>query len=309
MKQNLRTYLLGPVPAAAVAALVFIIPFLSHASNLTLSASIDKTDIPYEGEVTLSVEINWRGTLEDYSFGLMPLPETDKFKVAGTSSSISTEEDSLGQDITIRQFKYTLKPVEFGIATIYPITLDYTAFPDSIPGQLTTQQFKVNIDRPIPKEEKSQSNTGLYLLIILGAAIVIAVPSVYFIFIRKKEIPEPELSPEKRFIEDFRDVKKESINDRRQFFARLHKTIVSYFSQKYDINPTGKTAAVIIEELKEREIPETELARPADWLTIAETEKYAPTKGEPGDLLRLAAEIEAHFEDEKDNTSNKPEAK
>ena len=75
--------------------LIFIILFLPVLSlnageNISLSAALDRFDIPFEETVELELEIKWQGDITSYAFELIPLPELENLKVLGTSSAISS---------------------------------------------------------------------------------------------------------------------------------------------------------------------------------------------------------------------------
>ena len=278
--------------------LIFIILFLPVLSlnageNISLSAALDRFDIPFEETVELELEIKWQGDLTSYAFELIPLPELENLKVLGTSSAISSGIEE-GAEITTRIFKYTLKPIGSGVGTIEPIVLQCVSMPDSIPGELSTQLLKVKIAEPIPAEEKS----GIpgYLYILIGAVLIGA---FVFIMIKMKSKPdvEPVKSPEERFLETLAQIKAENQSDRKMFFTKLHSALSDFIESKYTINTSGQTAEVISGHLEKLKISADEKEKISFWLIRAEKEKYAPFGGEPGDIIRLITELENFFGD------------
>ena len=263
------------------------------ADEISLSGGVDKTDVAFEDSLTLAVEIRWVGDISSYSFGLLPLPETENLQVVGTSSAISssTEED---RDITTRTFKYTLRPTGSGTGIIEPIVLNYVAWPDSIPGELTTQQFKIVIAAPVPIEEGGGMSAAA--IVILAAFVVLAAAVGIVLWRRRLPKAEPVRTSEEKFLNEFAAVKNDAQSDRKLFFTKLYKLLVDYLSGEYKLDVTGKTTHLILERLNELDIPQERKKRIAAWLEQADKEKFAPGGGSPGDVLRLMTEIENFFE-------------
>jgi hypothetical protein len=245
------------------------------AGDINLSSHIDNTDIAFEEAVNFEVKLTWEGSLADYSFEILSLPETDKLKVVGTSSSISTEERE-GVDITIRSFKYSLEPTLSGTGIIKPLILRYVAMPDSIPGQLTTPEFKILIADPVPKEKTGGLSTTL--IIVIGAIIIFVVIVTIIKSRRKTGTIEPQKSAEEIFIDTLEAILKESHSDRKQFFTRLYKLLVSYVESKYGISAGGKTTVAILNEIEALDIPLERKEKIIGYLTMAEKSFSAMVK-------------------------------
>lgn len=264
---------------------------LNAGENISLSASLDRSDIPFEETVELKLEIKWQGDITSYAFELIPLPVLEKLKVLGTSSAISSGEED-GAEITTRTFRYSLKPTGSGVGTIEPIVLQCVAMPDSIPGQLSTQLMKVNIAKPIPIEK--DSGVPIYLYLMAGFLMIAA---VVVVVLKKKKGPdvEPIKSPEENFSNTLADIKANSQSDRTQFFTKLYLALTAYIKLKYNVETSGQTAEVIAVNLGKLEISPDDKEKISGWLIRAEKEKYAPFGGEPGDIIRLISEIENYM--------------
>lgn len=264
------------------------------ASEISLTGSVDKTDIAFEDSVTLTVEIKWLGDITAYKFEVLPLPTCENLKVTGTSASISSKT-SEGQGITVRTFTYVLRPTQAGTGTIEPITLDYTSLPDSTTGQLATQQFHILIAKPILRG--SESNLPwLAKILIWGAALIVIVAIILIIIIKKHSKPsEPQVTPAQKFLDELGVVKKDFANDRKQFFTRLHKLLIIFLESNYGLALSGKTTQLILKDMEPLEMPAEIKEKIGQWLLQADKEKFAPGTGAPGDVIRLATEIEDIF--------------
>jgi len=301
MKTNCTTYGLR-LWLGLLLFLCFIGPV--RGDEISLSAGLDKTDIAFEDSLTLTVVLKWQGDIRKYSFDILPLPTTEHLKVVGTSSAIAGDEEN-NIEITRRTFKYSFKPTLSGTGIIEPIILKYIAWPDSIPGELTTQQFNVLIADPIPKPEES-NNAVLYIIIVIVFILAGAI-AVSIMFLKKRSVKEPVKTAEEFVLDGLASVKDGAQGDRKTFFTKLYKLLCDYIEKKYRLTTTGKTAAAISDEMEKLDIPIAQKEKLTGWLTQAETEKFAPMAGTPGDIIRLITEVENYFR--KTDVSNKSEEK
>jgi hypothetical protein len=272
---------------------VLSFPVIGKAEAISLSAQVDKTEIPFEETVELRLEIKWQGGIGNYLFELLPLPETQNLKVLGSATAVSSTTEG-GQEVTTRSFRYTLSPTKAGLGVIEPIVLKYVSMPDSIPGELVSQRFQILIAKPVPREVKS--GIGSYIWFSVPAVIIIAGIVFWFIRRKKNKIPkEVPKSPEESALEELTIIKKDLQFDRKAFFTRLYKLIIMYLENKYRLESAGKSAENIMAELEGLDMPAGDKDKVKGWLTIAEKEKYAPMGGSPGDILRLSAELESFW--------------
>ncbi len=265
-------------------------PALLWGSDLSLSAELDKADIKFDETVSLTIQVKWTGNLRDYSFKIFSLPKTDRLKVLGTTSKIASNIEN-GAEVTTRTYKYTFKPIEAGQGVIYPITLDYVAMPDSIPGQLETQEFNVVIAKPAAVKKAKSSHIVWY--VIIGLFIIFSGAGVFIILHYRNKAPkEPVLSVDDELLAEIERIKKEVAGDRQAFFTRLYKALLHYIENMYDLDLLGLTLEAVGDKLGNSNIPEAKKEQLMGWLKLAEKEKFAPGTGSPGEALRLASEIE-----------------
>ena len=291
---NLDNQLLIRLIKSRILAVLMLFSFVTaSADELSLSAGIDKTDIPFESSVNLSMEIRWQGGIGRYAFEILPLPSAQNLTVLGSTLAVSSRTEA-GQEITTRTFKYTFKPTKAGVGIIEPIVLNYLSLPDSTAGQLTSQRFQVIIAEPIPPPVKSNSWKYLIGVIVL---IAIMAAAIFFVFRWKRSrVPvAPIKTPEELFLEQLAVAKKESQGDRKAFFTRLYKLLNDYLEKKYGLVAAGKATSAVLNEMERIEFPAGGRERISEWLALADKEKYAPIEGAPGDIIRLIAEIETFF--------------
>jgi hypothetical protein len=269
--------------------------FSQGSKEIGLSANLTKADIDFKESVKLNLIVEWEGTMANYLFEPFPLPETENLIVMGTSSKVSSAHGVEGE-ITRREFEYTLQPTQGGTGIIQPIVLKYISLPDSIPGELMTQQFKLNIAEPeIQTPSNQKSGVSLYFVIPVALMAVGGLIIIAMVFFRKRPQKPPEKSSEEIFVAELQEIKKLSQSDRKSFFAKLYKLLSDYIYMKFSINTIGKSAKDISLEILETKMTQDCKDKISAWLTLAEKEKFAPFEGEPGDTIRLVNDIEKFF--------------
>ena len=261
--------------------------------DISLSARLSRTEMPFQSTVDLNLEVKWQGGIGKYAFEILPMPTTHGLKPLGTTSSISSLVEN-GMDYTVRTFKYTFTPTTGGTGVIEPIVLRYVAMPDSIPGELTSQQFQIAVAQPLPPKKKSQLPV---IMISFAAVVILAAGVVALVTVRKRNrIPkEPVRTPEEIFLENLTAAKEESQSERKLFFTRLYKILIGYMERKYGITGGGKATSDLLSEIGRAEIPLSAKEQLSEWLVRADKEKYAPSGGAPGDIIRLITELESFF--------------
>jgi hypothetical protein len=266
---------------------------IAVSGEISVSSSIDKTEIAYEDEVQLTVELKWEGDITAYRFEIIPLPETEKLQAGGSSTQTSSlVEDSV--EYTIRTYKYNFRPILAGTGIIRPITFNYVTWLDSLPGQLTTQEYRILIAEPKPVVTRGGIST-VGIIVIIMVIIVIAAAVIFMILRKKPSLMEASVSPEETFIQDLQRIKKDHHADRKLFFGGLHKALLDYLGNRFGMETAGKTMSTIKEAVSALDIAVNHQEKIIQLLEMAESEKFAPRQGEPGDILRLCTELENHF--------------
>jgi len=262
--------------------------------EISLSTSIDKTEMAFEDSLTLNLLVEWEGDMAGYVFEVFPLPETENLQVLGTSSAVSSRHEN-NREITSRKFRYTLRPTLAGVGIIRSIVLNYVQLPDSLPGLLTTQEYKVIISEPVVKPDESRRGGLFVVILIIGSVVIIAIMGLWFVR-RRRHDRVPVTTAEEKVLDKLIIIKSESQTDRKQFYIRVYKTLATYIEEKFGLATSGRTSAAIIGALESIEIGLDTRDKLAGWLAQAEKEKYAPSGGEPGDTIRMITELEEYFQ-------------
>lgn len=264
------------------------------AGAVSVSQSVDQTEIPFEGRATLTIRVSWDGSPSALLFEHALRLEADKLKVASFSSRV-TSTGSGADEVTTKEYTCVLEPTLSGLATVESAAIEYVSRADSLPGVLMTDPVEITIAEPRPQIVESSSNLTIYVTV--GVCLVGAVGAILLVvLVRRKRPVADRNTPAESFLEALDAIKSESGNDLKHFQTGLQKHLLTFLSVRYHLNISGRTTEDIVADLPGTGLSESEQAAIAGWLTRAEKEKYIPVEAAPGEVIRLASEIRAVFE-------------
>jgi len=276
-----------------VSAIITVMLTVAASAGITVSQSLSKSQVAFEDSVRFKIKLIWDGSQVAYRFPKPLSPEIDKMRVRGFVSSVATAGS--GEDeVTTKTFQYTLIPKSSGLGYISPVTIENVTWPDSIPGELVTEALTVQIAEPQPKIEDEGSSTswliGLIVVIVLGGA------GAAWWFMKRNRPTEPDLRPGDKFLADLSLARQNSGNDLKRFQDSLCRILSEYLVSVTGLSPDGIGDEKLADELTEKGMNAAEAEKLAGWFTRARLDKYRPVKAEPGEVIRLEAEIRAWFE-------------
>jgi len=255
----------------AFALVVFCLPSWLSAADISLSAKVSQSQIPFETCDTLSVILSWSGPPFAYQIDQFPQPILEKFKVLGSSSTVSSRPDSTlpESEVTTRIMQYVLEPVDYGTGVIHPLTIKATDRATGKVHDLLTGKITVDIAKPIPREKGNSSSTSFIL--IIATVVVVGGGLGWVFFIRHKKGIE-KAAPDLRYVDRLEEIKKDTVADNKLFYARLYRLLIDYLEKEQSLPFSGKTGQEVINALKEHE-DKTEIKA---WLNQALEIKYRP---------------------------------
>lgn len=276
-----------------VISLILTIVIATGASaGISISQSLSNNQIAYEDSVRFEIKLVWDGPQMAYRF-LKPLsPEIDKMKIRGFSSSISSV-GSGDDETTTKTFEYTLIPVSSGLGYISPVSVEYVTWPDSIPGELVTEAQSVQIAEPRPQVE---SNGSLLPWLLALVGLILAAGIAAFLILRKSRKPEPKLDPAEKFLTALAVAKQDAGNDLKRFQDSLCRILSEYLKSATGLSVEEFDDDRLADELIEGGMNAADAEKLAGWYGRARLDKYRPVKAEPGEVIRLEAEIRSWFE-------------
>jgi hypothetical protein len=267
---------------------------IANASDIGVSQSIDKTAMAFEDVVVFEIELTWQGTQLSYLFDKPLNPEFDQFKVRKFSSSISSS--GVGEEErTTKRMKFTLEPTASGLTSIPALTIEYLAWPDSIPGELVTEMMAVTIAEPLPVVETEAGALSVSTKIIAIVVVLVAATVVAFVVRRRKPIKVAK-SPREDFLENLARSKEDAMGDLKKLQIGVYRHLVTYLGAEYSLALTGMTSEEIMSVLGKTDMPSNHRERIIGWLTRAEKEKFSPVAAAPGEATRLESDIRLFFE-------------
>ena len=266
----------------------------ARGQNISVSQSMDRTEMAFEDTAAFQITVRWQGPAHRYRFDKPFRLDTDNLKVARYSSSVSSSGQG-DQETTVKLFNYALVPTLSGQGIIRPLVIEYSSWPDSTVGELTTDPVTVNI----AAKKATGGESGSKVLLYVAAAVVLVGGAAALVLVqmrRRRRMRPAALRPKEQFLDELPVLKRDAGSDLKKFQAGLFKILASYVARQYRLDLTGQPAAHIAARLAEAESDARVRERLAHWLTGAEKDKYAPVTAGPGETLRLEAEIREFFQ-------------
>jgi hypothetical protein len=205
-------------------------------------------------------------------------------------------------EISTKKFVYSLIPTEPGLARIEPVTINYVSWPDSIPGELTTESMTLTVNELEPPDEGGFA----YGLVLLGVVLVLAIGVIVGVLTfrgRTRGATDVPGSPDEQMVNDIDQLKDSAGADLKRFQTGLYQYLIKYVSAKFGVEVSGKSLQDIDRELERAMVAENDRNILMSWLERAEREKFAPVEGSPGETTRLASELKQYFENKKSEQS------
>ncbi len=275
--------------------LVLTVATMAAAEGISVSQSLDRSQIAFEDSVTFTVTLTWPGPQYAYRFDRPLEPSMQGLKVAAFSSSISSSGEGAAETTT-KEYNFKLAPTESGEDRIEAIEIAYVAYPDSIPGSLMTEPVTVQVAKPLPAPEPG-SFSRIWWIVGVSAVIFVAVLLwMYLKIVRRKDVGEVVLSPKDIVLEQLETMHRESAGDFKKFQSGLYKILIGYLSARCGIEADTLDDDALAEAIAITSLPETAKEKITDWLVTARKDKFRPVDAAPGEAIRLESEVRELFE-------------
>jgi hypothetical protein len=287
-------------PAITIALFALLsMPFAS-AGEISMSAEISNASIAFEDKDTLIVNLVWDGEPFLYQIDDFPMPTLEKLEILGSSSSVSTATDSTVSSgvITTRSLRYILQPVDFGTGIISPLNLSAKNRVTEEVSDLQTGRLTVEIAKPVPRKEPQSGKTVIYIIVVV--VVVAAAGIAIVILVKGKRAGEKETPVDLSYLDALKDIKKETISDRKLFYSRLYRLLLAYLEKERALEVTGKTGQEVIDILGQLD-DDAEKANLMRWINLAQAVKYRPEAPSAGDVENTYIAVCKFFEDKLSN--------
>ena len=291
MKEMMKT---SKILAVVLTSVIWIIA--KNAAAVSLSQSIDKTEMAFEDSAKFEITVEWPGPQFAYRFANPLNPYIDRLKIGPFSSSISSI--GTGKDeVTTKKFTYVLIPTSAGEGKIDAITISYFTWPDSISGELITEPVAITIG-----EQKIKSKPGGFSiwLPIFGALLVVGSGTAIYLLRARAVKGRPLVkTPSEMALNELVKLKTETGTDIKKFQTGVYNILSNFLRSKFNISISGLTEEKIEELLAKTNLSEQLRMSIKNWLVQAEKDKYRPVEAAPGETARLETELRRFFENVK----------
>ena len=280
--------------ASTLLAVAFVMNVANHAGaeGISISQSIDRSQIPFEDSVHFDITLKWAGSQTAYLFEGPLSPVLAQLKVRGFTSSISSS-GSVGNETTTKRFRYTLVPTTSGLARIESVRISYISWPDSIPGELVTEAMTVQVAPPLPPV---QDESTVPVWAIIAGLLVVTGAVAAVVTIRRRRPKEIIKSPQEQFLESLESLKTDAAGDFRKYQTGLYNNLSVFLMARYDIVVGRLGDDEIITALDATGLNDGKKHLLGTWLVRARQDKFRPVAGTPADIVRLETEIRGYFE-------------
>jgi hypothetical protein len=273
---------------AALTVILGLVPCVGKA--ISVSNSIDRTDMRFEDTAAYQIVISWDGPPTRYRFEKALRLQTDKLKVATFSSTVNSS-GSGPDEVSTKVVNYRLAPTGSGVGSIEPLVVEYTEWPDTTIGVLMTDAIAVSIARPVPVTAESNNGPPWWVWGIVFGLLLLAVAAVVIVWFRGRKKAPPAITPAQAFLDDLAALKIDSGSDLKRFQTGLYKILVVFISVLYRIDVNSRPTEAILADLEKANLSRQGKDMLSDWLRRAEREKYSPVDAAPGGTIRLESEI------------------
>ncbi len=272
----------------------------SVETKIKLEAWVDRPELPFNEQLTLSVIASWDG--EQTRFRITPIapPECENFEILG-SSSVNETKMVEGEAKSTKTFELVLKPTQTGSGSIGPVVFSYVDNVTQDSSSLSTQPISVKINPPI---EKKRPNYKIFLII---AIVLIFIYVIYSARRKTKRIEIPEQTKEEvkipeRTLEEMTletlDGLYPLISEAKadEFSSKVYRLITNYLEEKYHIFTTGKTTNDVVESLSPVSLPEEQISLIRDALSACDVVKFAREGAEKERCDRIFDKVKKFLE-------------
>lgn len=224
------------------------------ANNISLSAVIERTETPLNAPVAMTVIMSWEGKTDRYRIGPFENPVLTNLEVVGSRSSARSELRD-GKVFAVKEYTFTLQPLELGMGYIGGIIIEYTDTMTGAKDYLITQRMSVKGLPPVYAEDYSFIKTGIGILVLAG----LLTGSIFFVRRRRQEKKVIEIQPaliENTTIERLKNV---HAQNNLSFSQKLDEVVAEFrrfLIKKFDIPQDRKSDALIIETISESGVEE-----------------------------------------------------
>ncbi len=265
------------------------------APEIRLTATLNKTRVPLNRTVRLTITLRWQGALDRYEVAEIEDPVVRNLKIVGTGSANRVDTQN-GRPVAVKEYTYDLQPQELGMGYVEGMAVLYT---DTVTGKsyrLVTQRLQVEATDPVPEPgQRSQWWLGLVVVVALVAAGGVVGWTVLRRRSREPEEPAaPEVSLEEKVLEDLRqtvDVHRPDLPLPRAY-ADLSRLARRYLGEKFKLPGLELTTDELLASLREKTLDDRLISQVEEVLRTCDRVKFSGSSGDRAEFERLYGIVE-----------------
>lgn len=262
-------------------------------SRIQISSFVEKTEVALNRSVELTVTLSWIGEPDRYTIENFDNPALSNFDITGTST-VNRSEVRGGQTHVFKDYIYTLKPRELGMAYIEGVVVNCRDTILSRNENLLTQRIPVEVLDPIP-EPTEMGSIWIYLFIFL---VIIGVGGGFLVWrARKKRELDQEIPEEIPISRTYLNRLKEEINletpNLRDDFANISRLMRRFLSEQFKGQGLEGTTEELVRSLNLAGLEENHASNFSEILTRCDEIKFSGVDGRPEELHRFYTLFEA----------------
>ena len=273
---------------------------VSVAARIELKSSVDKSEVPFNRQALFTVEASWEGEQDRFSITPVGLPECENLEIVGSSSVNETRVEE-AETVSLKTFRFSLKPTQTGTGKIGSVQLSYVDNATQDSSSLSTQPIDVQI---IPPVERRAPATRTILIFVVAAVLIYVIYSA-----RKKtrriEIPKEETktqvqekeSSEDKALKDLDEISRGVEQGNLETFSSdIYRLLTGYLEAKYQIVTSGKTTGDIVDSLSNLDMPSERVDLLTSLLAACDLIKYAKDRAEKEKCVEITRQAREFVE-------------
>jgi hypothetical protein len=273
---------------------------VSVDARIELKSSVDKSEVPFNRRATFTVQASWEGEQDRFSITPVGLPECENLEIVGSSSVNETRVEE-GRTVSLKTFRFSLKPTQTGTGRIGSVLLGYVDNATQDTSALSTQPIEVQVTAAVKERGPVPRNILIFVVaVILIYVIYSARKRTKRIEITKEHTEEPmprEESPEEVALRDFNEISRRVQEGNVETFpSDIHRVLTGYLEAKYQIVTSGKTSEDVVNSLSNLDMPSERINLLKNLLAACDLIKYARDRAEKEKCLEIARQAREFVE-------------
>ena len=263
----------------------------SAVTVIHLSTEIDRTETPMNVPVFLTVILSWEGKPDRYIIGTFENPVLANLEIIGSQSTTRTEVRA-GKVFTIKEFTYTLQPIELGMGYIDAMNIEYTDNMAGTKDHLLTQRMSIKGLPPVYETGFNFVVMAAWLLLLAGMLI-----GLFLVVRRRKNVRKPleiQRAPiEDSVVERMKTVHAQNNLTFRQKLDEVVTDFRNFLLQKFKIPDDCKTDELIVKTIRGADVDEEIIAQVQTIFERAEQLRFSGKEVKDDDFELLYGAVES----------------